>query len=559
MGFYVGIDLGTTNSTVSVIQTKNFDDSPLDTLTTCPIYQFNERVGEDFADICLPSALYFDINNKRVYTGHYAKLFYSSGYRSLQTAKSIKTRMGGDSRLEIPPFSGNGESKIFDMKECASFFIRTIVNSLKRHYPNIANITDECVVTVPAAFNDDERVATKNAVLLGGFKNCTILDEPTAALLSYINSSAYNDDDEEEDTVYKMVYDIGGGTLDVSIAKLTDDGYGGYTVDIVGLSDRMNLGGDNFDRILGAYFLKEFEATREKIETRSKEDQSRIIARLVSNAESYKIELNEKILPNLDNPRRLDRVQIKVSFNLIDGMAVNGVVLKKSHFDDLFSRFTSPNETKFGLLAPIKTALRRSNLDKDDISEVILTGGMSTFYSVHETLQQFFGDVPMNVVEDTRTAVSRGAALYHWSLDDRNVAYDVRKIDTISNKLASNIYVRNSDGKFELLIPTDMSVKSGTFFYTIADDDVAFLPFYLYSGSESTDGEDNTATYTQLTGRMIKAKPEYKKGAKIPISWSIDDNKVINIQLQDDKSISLSQLLTQDEIEQSIVNDYKVN
>lgn len=558
MGFYVGIDLGTTNSTVSVIQTKNFDDSPLDTLTTCPIYQYGDHVGELVSDVCLPSALYFDVDNRRVYTGNFAKATYASGERPLQTVRSIKTRMGGDSRLEIPPLSGKGRTQIFDMKECAAFFIRTIVNSLKKQYPNITNLTDECVVTVPAAFNDDERVATKNAVLLGGFKNCIILDEPTAALLSYINSSAYNDEDTEQDTIYKLVYDIGGGTLDVSIAKLTDDGYGNYEIDIVGLSERMNLGGDNFDRLLGAYFLKEFEATNKPIETRSKEDQGRIIARIVSRAEQYKINLNKKILARLDKPQLLDRVKENVAFELIDDMFVNSITLKKEHLDNLFYRYTAPNVTKFGLLAPIKTALRRSNLQKEDISEVILTGGMSTFYAVHETLKKFFGDVPMNVVEDTRTAVSRGAALYHWSLDKRNEAYDVRKIDSISNKMASNIYVRNANGEFEVLIRSDLSKKSGTFQYTIAEDDVAFLPFYLYSGSEPTGGKENPETYTQLTGRMIKSKPEYKKGTKIPINWSIDSDKVVSIQLQGDESIKLSQFLTQEEISQNIIGSYQV-
>ena len=112
MGFYVGIDLGTTNSTVSVIRTKNFDDSPLETLTTCPIYQYGEHIGETVSEVCLPSALYFDVDNHRVYTGRFAKSVYASGERPLQTAMSIKTRMGGDSRLEIPSFRAGANPNI---------------------------------------------------------------------------------------------------------------------------------------------------------------------------------------------------------------------------------------------------------------------------------------------------------------------------------------------------------------------------------------------------------------------------------------------------------------
>lgn len=205
----------------------------------------------------------------------------------------------------------------------------------KKHFPKQGDrITDECVVTVSAAFNDDERVATQNAMLLGGFKHCTILDEPTAVLLSYINGSTHDEDNDDE---------------------------------------------------------------------------------------------------------------------------------------------------------------------------------------------------------------------------------DARKISTISNKLESNIYVRNADGKFTLLIPSDLSCTSGTFHYTITDDNVAYFPFYLYSGTEPEGNEDNTDTFTQLAGRMIRSKPEYKKGDKIPINWSIDDNKVITVQIQNDKSIRLSRLLTPEEIAKNLVKDYQVN
>ena len=82
---------------------------------------------------------------------------------------------------------------------------------------------------------------------------------------------------------------------------------------------------------------------------------------------------------------------------------------------------------------------------------------MANFYAVYETLSRFFGDIPISMLDDTRTAVSRGAALYHWGLDENNDAEDARKISTISNKLASNIYVRNAAGNFTLLIPSDLS------------------------------------------------------------------------------------------------------
>lgn len=568
--YYVGIDLGTTNSTVSVIELESPFDNPNKSLKTCPIQQYGAQRTMGLQEaVCLPSALYFDIENKQVYTGEYAKGMYASGDFPLQTVRSIKTRMGLDSRLVIPGLKDSSIKEIFTMPQCASFFIRTIAESLKTQYPEAgAAITRHAVVTVPAAFNDDERVATKNAVLLGGFEECTILDEPTAALLYHLNSNAeegafddFEDIDFEDDSkpIYKLMYDIGGGTLDVAIAKLTKDEEENYNIDIVSLSDRMNLGGDNFDRLLGAYFLQDFENTNSQIQERSEEDQGRIIARSVSNAEDYKIKLNQKILASVNERKRM-KSKVNVTFELIDSMYVEDIVLNKELLDDIYQRFTSPTAVKDGLLTPIKTALKRANLDKEAIDEVILTGGMAQFYAVYETLRSFFEDVPLQLVNDTRIAVSAGAALYSWGLNDENQPMDegIKRINKISSKLGSNIYIKVGN-QFEPLILSDMEKRSGTFQYTIEDDTVAYFPLYLYSGAESENGEDNTDTYIQLDGRMIESDPSYHAGDKIPLRWSIDDDKVITIEIEGRSDIKLSKLLTRQEIENDLVQQYRVN
>lgn len=561
--YYIGIDLGTTNSTVSVIKLDDPNDSPKENMRTCPIYQYGERLTDGLKeDVCLPSALYFDIENKRVYTGNYAKAMYASGDFPLQTVRSIKTRMGLDSRLRIPGLKDKTQAEIFSMPQCASFFIRTIVDSLKQQYPEAGDsITDYAVVTVPAAFNDDERVATKNAVLLGGFKDCSILDEPTAALLSYLNSDTddFSDfDDISDEPQYKLVYDIGGGTLDVAIAKVTMDELGDYTVDTVSLSDRMNLGGDNFDRLLGAYFLMKFERTTSPLQEYSEEDQGRIIARIVSNAEDYKIKLNDK-LQACDSERRRKKEHVNTSFELINHMFFEDQ-LYKVDMDDIFQRFTSPNAVKDGLLTPIKTALKRAKLEPSDIDEVILTGGMSNFYAVQESLEKFFGDVSLQMVDDTRTAVSRGASLYAWGLDEENEPDDdtVKRINRISSKLGSNIYIKTGD-KFEPLIFSDMEKRSGVFNYKIEDVNVAYFPLYLYAGTEPENGEDNTDSYVQLVGRMIESNPNYKEGDIIPVKWSIDDNKVITIEIEGHDEIKLTQLLTPQQVKDDVVQSYRVN
>jgi len=553
MGFYVGIDLGTTNSTVSVIRTEELEDNPLDSLTTCPIYQYDERLHYLTDEICLPSALYFDIENRKVYTGRYAKSMYASGDRPMQTARSIKTRMSGESELRIPGIKDGSISESFSMVQCASFFIRTILQSLKEQYPH-EDVARDVVVTVPAAFSDDERVATKNAVLLGGFRHCRILDEPTAALLSYLNSDVVNEEVEEKDVARRLVYDIGGGTLDVSIAEARLNEEDDYDVSVLGLSNRMNLGGDDFDQLLGANFLREFEQTTAPLDSYSEEDQNRIIARIVSNAEDYKIKLNDKVLGC--DPRRLSRLPpLRVSFSLINSLYVTGQTLSKTKFDDICQVYTNPASGL--LLKPVKSALKQADLSAGDIDEVILTGGMSHFYSIKDVLHGFFGEnVPLSFVEDTRTSVSRGAAIYHWSLDEDNYCASVKRLSNISQRLAGNIYIRRAN-EFDLLIDGKMEKTSGDFSYRMTDSFMTNLPLFLYSGSI----EDGADTLTALAGKHLELQHAYKEGEEIPLHWSIDKNKVITINLIEKgyESVTVSRQLTSEKIQNDPVQKYAVN
>ena len=471
----------------------------------------------------------------------------------MQTARSIKTRMSGESELRIPGIKDDSISESFSMVQCASFFIRTILQSLKEQYPH-EDVARDVVVTVPAAFSDDERVATKNAVLLGGFRHCRILDEPTAALLSYLNSDVVNEEVEEKDVARRLVYDIGGGTLDVSIAEARLNDEDNYDVSVLGLSNRMNLGGDDFDQLLGANFLMEFEQTTAPLDSYSEEDQNRIIARIVSNAEDYKIKLNEKVLGC--DPRRLARLPpLRVSFSLINSLYVTGQTLSKTKFDDICQVYTNPASGL--LLKPVKSALKQADLSAGDIDEVILTGGMSHFYSIKDVLHGFFGEnVPLSFVEDTRTSVSRGAAIYHWSLDEDNYCASVKRLSNISQRLAGNIYLRRAN-EFDLLIDGKMEKTSGDFSYRMADSFMTNLPLFLYSGSI----EDGADTLTALAGKHLELHHAYKEGDEIPLHWSIDKNKVITINLIEKgyESVTVSRQLTSEKIQNDPVQKYAVN
>lgn len=551
MGFYVGIDLGTTNSTVSVIQTSEYEDNPLEALDTRPIYQFDARLKEQMGEVCLPSALYFDIENSKVYTGLYAKAMYASGDHPLQTICSIKTRLSGMSQVVVPGIRDSKRTETFSMVECDAFFIRTILQSLKAQFPE-EDVAREAVVTVPAAFSDDERVATQNAVLLGGFRSCRILDEPTAALISYLNSDIADEDLAEEEETCRLVYDIGGGTLDVCVAQARINDDGDYDVNVLGLSDRMNLGGDDFDRILAASFLMEFEQSTAPIESYSLEDQSRMIARIISNAEDYKIKLSTQVLGT--EPRRLSRLRpLRISFNLINGMHIEGQTLSKDKFDNLCAIFTNPASGL--LLKPVRSALKRAKIKSVDIDEVILTGGMSSLYSIPQILQEYFGGREPSFVEDTRTAVSRGAALYHWSLDENNYCEGVKRLSRISERMAGNIYLRRGN-EFQMLIDGNMSETSGDFSLKVTDSYMTHLPLFLYSGSLEEDGADKL---TALSGHRLPLQHAYNEGDDIRLHWTIDENKMITIALQAQGYAPLSISRQPEPAQYDLVQRYIVN
>lgn len=548
---YVGIDLGTTNSTVSVINIERRSDSPIDKLKSCPIYQYVRDLDNyDMDSITLPSSIYFDLDRDQVYTGKYAKKMYASGDRPTQTVRSVKTRIGGESVIEIPKISNKYDCEFFDITQCSALLLKTIRTSIQKQFPHES--IDEAVVTVPAAFNNDERQATINAILLAGFKKYHILDEPTAALLYYINGGDSDIVDEDfKETEYKLVYDIGGGTLDVCIAKLeeNDDGY--ICIDIVARSPRMNLGGDDFDQYLAGYFLSEFEKTRNSIEDYSIEDQNRIISRLVSKAEEFKISMNNDIKDMKDSPRRLERLKQYPEFELIEKMFVNGITLTKNIFDEIFLPLTNPETGQ--ILKPIKDSLKEANLTKDDISEVILTGGMSNLYLVEESIHSFFGNETRIVPVDTETSVSKGAAMHHYNIYNDN--RHIKKLE-LKDRMSDDIYIKIGN-KFSKFIPREMDTQCGTFIYSTPETDMVDLPLFLYYGIN-----EDYQHYVPLAGKFIKLDNLYPKGEQIDLNWEIDQNKTIKIQsnkLGIEFKFDSNRSYTEEYIRQDIINTLRVN
>ena len=557
---YVGIDLGTTNSTVSVIQTEDRRlRNPIDHLRSIPILQYDKDFNLTRDKYTLPSYFYCknDGKTKRVYTGEWAKNIYATGNQPMNTFTGIKTRMGGESMITIPGKSEDDELQL-DMTQCSALLLKTMKQSIEEQFDQEI---DHLVVTVPAAFNTDERQATRDAIEMAGFTNFHILDEPAATLLYFINNGdgCLMQNSVDLNNKYIMIYDIGGGTLDICIAKLEEDDtsyeYESMKVSIASRSKRENLGGNDFDQYLGAYFLSEFENRTAKINTRPVDEQNKIIARVVSQAEKYKIDLNNKLKEHIDNPRKLSRIVMTPEFEVINGQFVQGINLDKATLEEVYAGIITDSDRQ-NILRPVKESIKSAeNLSKEDISLIILTGGMSNFYAVEATLKEFFGDeVPMITV-DTTTSVSKGAAIdaYNYSPDNIHL-----KKMSLEDRLAEDIFLRTNTGFEKLISKSEISTKKkGQFTYTIQQENMTNLPIFLFYGQDTNFTED----FTQIAGKMVPLPRRFEVGEQVTLEWSIDQNGVITISLDElGEEIKLNQGANQELLaKKKIIDEIQIN
>jgi molecular chaperone DnaK (HSP70) len=533
---YIGIDLGTTESTVSIIEMKKMSDKPMNKLKTLDVYQYNSQHELDKNLKGLASTIYVDRDSKKVYTGEYAKTLYASGNRPLNTIRSVKTRIGGESMIDIPLEKDRSSLKSYDMTELTAILLKSIKSSIDKQ---IDGSIDEVTITIPAAFNSDERNATIEAGKMVGFKDINLLDEPTAVLLNFLNSEDTNIDSTFFDKPKNIVvYDIGGGTLDISIAKVQDIEMD-FNVEILGRSKRMDFGGDDIDKYIGAYFLKEFEINNQVLEDRSLEEQAIIISRILSNAEKSKISFSKKISKHIDNQRRRTREKESINFEIIDNLKVTDLTLTDERVKEILSELISSTGL---LLKPLKESLKISKLKSNEIDLVILTGGSGKFYLIEELLREFF--VNVQIVEFTQNnAVSVGAAIHSFNQNNEKL----KKIN-IDDVMSDSIYIKKSKKSFDKLIPHNQNADTkGTYQFEF-ESSLDRLEVFLYYGSDN----EQKYEYKEITGIFKKLDRTYTKGEKIQLDWHFDENRTIKLYFNgeelvnsDKKSLKNSELINQ--------------
>jgi len=542
---YIGIDLGTTESTLSCISIETRRDDPIEKLRPLKIYQFDKNYHFDMDKTGLQSSIFIDRNNGRSYTGEYAKKLYADGDRPLQTIRSVKTRIGTESLIQVPLANNRmGDVLSFDMTELSALLLKTIRQSMKQQVEE-RDIVDT-TITIPAAFNSDERNATLDAAKMAGFKNVHILDEPTAVLLSYLNDDALSGNLDFFDPKKILVYDIGGGTLDISIAKVIDS-EGDFDVKILGRSPRMDFGGDDIDKYIAAYCLSEFEKINPSIEEREEDEQAKIVSRIVSNAEAAKISFNTKILPYLDNERRRKKIKQSINFEIIDGLSITDLTLTDESLKEILFDLVG-KEGK--LVVPVRSVLTNARLSPEDIDLIVLTGGSGKFYLVRETLKNFFGE-SVEILEYTEgNAVSKGAAIHSYNQTEEGL----KKVN-IDDIMSEDIFIKTETG-FDLLVPAHTDPGSGGIYEYRLERLSNRLEVFLYYGSSL----EEPFKYKEITGVFKTLDRFYEIGESIQIKWKLDENKILHIYYGDELLVNTadSKSSFSDLIEYYTLNEDKV-
>ena len=461
MGKIIGIDLGTTNSCVAVIEGGE------------PVVIANAE-----GDRTTPSVVAFSKDGERM-VGTVAKRQAITNPE--RTIASIKREMGSDYRVDI-------DGKKLTPQEISAMILTKLKTDAEGY---IGQPVTEAVITVPAYFTDAQRQATKDAGRIAGLEVKRIINEPTAAAL------AYGLDKEHDQKI--MVYDLGGGTFDVSILEIGDG-----VLEVLATAGNNRLGGDDFDKRVMDYLASEFKAkegvdlTGDKI----------AMQRLKEAAEKAKIELSgvtsstvnlPYITADATGPKHLD------------------VTITRAKFNELTADLVEAT------LAPMRQAMGDSGLKPSDLSKVLLVGGSTRIPAVQEAVQKFTGREPFKGINPDE-CVAVGAAIQGGVLGG-----DVKGL-VLLDVTPLSLGLETMGGVFTRLIDrnTTIPTKKSQVFSTAADGQTSVEIHVL-------QGEREMAQYNKTLGRfhLDGIAPAPRGVPQIEVTFDIDANGIVNVSAKD--------------------------
>lgn len=467
MSKVIGIDLGTTNSCVAVIE----GDSPM-VITNAEGYRTT------------PSIVAFSKNRERL-VGDAAKR--QAAVNSDRTIFSVKRHMGTDYRKKI-------DGKAYTAQEISAFILMKLKRDAEEY---LGEEVEDAVITVPAYFNDAARQATKDAGRIAGLNVLRIINEPTSAAL------AYGLDNGQAQKI--LVYDLGGGTFDVSVIDIGD-----HLIEVLATSGDNHLGGDDFDERIVNYLVEVFKESDGINLARD----AAAMQRLREEAEKAKKELSSALNVNINLP---------FVATAKDGAHHMDISMTRQKFNELTQDLVDRTTT------PVENALHDAGLSKSDIGMVLLVGGSTRIPAVQDKVRQIMGMEPSRNLNPDE-CVALGAAVQGGKLGNQLIPGSAASEIILMDVTPLSLSIETVGGISSRLIERNTTIPTRhSQIFTTAGNFQSTVDIKVYQGERKFTKDNKLLGNFKLSGikRAMAGVPQ------IEVTFDIDANGIVNVSAKD--------------------------